>query len=76
MIAKYIIRGLKAAQEEFGGEKANEEMQAALTYLAAVEQLKTELDDAVAVGLIEQHKLHPQQVVSSLQQYPEVRVVV
>lgn len=75
MITKYLMKGLKVVQEEFGGEKTGDEMQATLTYLAAIEQLKSVKDALQAVGLIEQHRLHPQQVTAQILQMPEALVV-
>ncbi|XP_076436651.1 RNA-binding protein RO60-like [Babylonia areolata] len=74
MIAKYLIKGLKAAKEEYGGEKTSSDMQAALAYLGAVEQLKGVTDKDMAAGMVEQHQLHLQQVVARLQQIREVLV--
>lgn len=74
LIVKYLVKGLKAAQEEFGGEKTGDEMQATLTYLAALEQLKGVKDVTLAVSLIEQHSLIPQQVTAQIQLMPEAMV--
>ena len=72
MITKYLVKGLKAAKEDFGGEKTTSDMQAALAYLDAVERLKTMTDEEAARGLVEQHQLHLQQVVARLQKIPQV----
>nr|KAG5699849.1 hypothetical protein BaRGS_034623 [Batillaria attramentaria] len=74
LISKYLVKGLKAAQEEFGGEKTANEMQATLTYLSAIEQLKDAKDMTLAVSLVEQHHLHPQQVTAQVLQEREVLV--
>ncbi|KAL8562977.1 hypothetical protein ACOMHN_004669 [Nucella lapillus] len=74
MITKYLMKGLKVVKEEFGGEKTNGDVQAALTYLGAVEQLKSTTDEEAATNMVEQHRLHPQQLVARLQQIPQVLV--
>lgn len=72
MIVRYLARSLQAAEEEFGGDKASPELKETLAYLGALEQLKTEKDVAVAVGLIEEYKFHPKQVAPHLQQFAQV----
>ena len=72
LVTKYLMRGLKAAEEEYGGEKTSSDVQATLTYLAAVEQLKSINEESVATALVEQHGLHLQQMVVRLQQIPQV----
>ena len=72
LITKYLMRGLKAAEEEYGGEKTSSEVQATLTYLAAVEQLKSVSEESTATALVQQHGLHLHQMLVRLQQIPQV----
>ncbi|KAK7094499.1 RNA-binding protein RO60-like [Littorina saxatilis] len=72
MIAKYVMKGLKAAQEEFGGEKTGSDMQDSLSYLAVLEQVKGVTEEVAAAALVEQHKLHLSQVPSHLHHLPQV----
>ena len=72
LITKYLVRGLKAAEEEYGGEKTSSDLQATLTYLAAVEQLKSITEEGLAIALVEQHDLRLQHLVVHLQQIPQV----
>jgi hypothetical protein len=72
LIAKYIIMGLKDAREKFGGEKQSDDISATLTYLAAVEQLKSTDSETEAVDLVDKHKLQFVPADGRVQQKPQV----
>lgn len=62
LVCKYIMKGWKQVQAEFGDKENSEEVQKVLSYLELMEKAKHSCDETEVINLIEEHSLESEQL--------------
>ncbi|XP_015226890.1 PREDICTED: 60 kDa SS-A/Ro ribonucleoprotein [Cyprinodon variegatus] len=64
LISKYVTKGWKEVQEAYADKENSEEVVQVLSYLEVVEKAKHSCDELEVSGLIEEHKLEREQLLT------------
>lgn len=65
LVCKYITKGWKAVQEEYGDKEKSEDLEKVFAYLEAVEKAKHCTDELELIHLIEENRLEKEQILTN-----------
>lgn len=75
LVCKYITKGWKGVQEEYGDKEKSEDLQKVFAYLGAVEKAKHCTDELELIHLIEEHRLEKEQILTNHLKSKEVGTI-
>lgn len=73
LISKYVTKGWKEVQAAYADKEKSEEVAKVLSYLEVLEKVKRSCDEVEVSGLIEEHKLEREQLLTDHLRSKQVR---